>query len=108
VTDVPVSEPKPRRRKAAAVSEVTSSDVDVSAGTELHEATESPHEAPHSAAPTASEVRPAPSTPAADARVKVRVLRNYLHDGKRLRVKGEIITLTERQVATLGSAVERV
>lgn len=47
--------------------------------------------------------------PKADKLIKVRVLKNLLHDGSRFRARGEVIKLTERQIRNVGEdTVERL
>jgi hypothetical protein len=59
-------------------------------------------------ADTAPAVTASPEGPPSQRKHKVRVLKNLFHDGTRFRARGEVVQLSERQIQTAGSAVERL
>lgn len=62
--------------------------------------------------PSAAEPAPKPQPKAKkedpNAPIRVQVVKNFFHDGKRFRVKGEQITLTPRQFKRAGKAVKKL
>lgn len=61
--------------------------------------------------PSAAEPAPKPEPKAKkdpNAPIRVQVAKNFFHDGKRFRVKGEQLTLTPRQFKRAGKAVKKL